>query len=91
MLQRALILPPMQLASLLGPQDGATALTNRHERRCVDLVLGHQVGLAELAAQVVARHGVAEGQGRGGLLAEDHHVGEVGGVGVADFFAEDAA
>ena len=55
-------------------------------------MLRNQVRPAEVAAQVVGGHGVAEGERSGGaFLAENDHVGEVGVGFGGGFFAEDAA
>lgn len=82
----------MQPPHLLRNQHRPTTLLNTGESRRIELVLGHQVGLAGLASQVISRHGVSEAQrGGGALLAEDDHVGEVLVVLRGGFFAEETA
>ena len=93
MLKGTPILSLAQPAGILSAEDVASALVHILEHGRVDLVFGHQVGLAELAAEVIGGVGVAEAQrlGAPALRAEDDHVGEVGGVVDGDVFAEDAA
>lgn len=92
MLESRPILILMEQVGVHRVKDTTTALLDSLEATGVDLDLRHQIHLAELAAHVIGRNGVTEREWRGGaLLAEDHHVGEVGGeVGVGGF-AEDAA
>lgn len=92
MLESRPILVLMEQVGVHRVKDTTTALLDSLEATSVNLDLRHQIHLAELAAHVISGNGVAESERRGGaLLAEDHHVGEVGGeVGVGGF-AEDAA
>lgn len=82
----------MQPSRLLRNQHRPTMVMMIRKPRHVNLMLRNQVRPAEVAAQVVGGHGVAESEGGGGaLLAEDDHVGEVGVGFGRGFFAEDAA
>lgn len=76
-LQSTLVLPPIKLTSFLDPED-ALSTRNSGENSRVNLMLGHEVCLTELAVQEVGRDRIPETKrGSRVLLTENDHVCEI--------------
>jgi hypothetical protein len=93
-LERTTVLILVQSPNLIIKENRFSILGNSRKQRRVHLVRRNKVALARAAAQEICGHGVAKfDRGLGALLAEEHHVGEVGVLAITFgwVLAEDAA